>query len=163
MASTVRDIARLAGVSAATVSLVLNNRSGVGQETRLRIFQIARQLNYQLKHSCDLGKLPNKPIRLLWIAKHGHILNNNHQLFVADYVHGLEQEASRHGFKLEISSFEEFSPELIQRSIQDNTLAGLVILGTELDETDSLFFRNLDIRWFLLILSTFISILTMST
>ena len=44
---TIKDIARIARVSPATVSLVLNDRPGVGSDTRYRILRTARELNYQ--------------------------------------------------------------------------------------------------------------------
>lgn len=45
---TSRDVARLAGVSRTTVSLVLNNtpNAGISPETRRRVLEAARQLNY---------------------------------------------------------------------------------------------------------------------
>lgn len=46
-APTLKDIAREAGVSVAAVSKVLNNRTGVGAETRERITRIARDLGYR--------------------------------------------------------------------------------------------------------------------
>ena len=45
--ATIREISDRAGVSIATVSKVLNNKSGVKQETADRILQIADQLNYR--------------------------------------------------------------------------------------------------------------------
>ena len=46
MASTVKDVARLAGVSPTTVSLVMNGKSGISQETRTRVMQAAATLQY---------------------------------------------------------------------------------------------------------------------
>lgn len=42
----IKDIAKLAGVSPATVSFVLNNKKGVGEETRKKILDIIEQVNY---------------------------------------------------------------------------------------------------------------------
>ena len=43
---TIKEIARLANVSSATVSLVLNCKPGVSQETRYRVQTIAKSLHY---------------------------------------------------------------------------------------------------------------------
>lgn len=43
---TIRDIARIAKVSPSTVSLVLNNKKGIGEETRYRVLRIAGELQY---------------------------------------------------------------------------------------------------------------------
>lgn len=61
--ATIKDIAREAGVSAATVSRVLNNdlTLAVSEDTRTRIFAVAEQLDYkpsrlkQLKRDTELG------------------------------------------------------------------------------------------------------------
>jgi len=47
------DIARQSGVSASTVSLVLNNKPGVSQDTRLRVLEIAENLEYPLKPAIE--------------------------------------------------------------------------------------------------------------
>lgn len=44
---TIRDVATAAGVSHQTVSRVLNNRPDVAEDTRVRIWQIIEDLNYQ--------------------------------------------------------------------------------------------------------------------
>lgn len=44
--STIRDIARIAGVSTATVSMVLNDKQGISQETRERVLDVAESVNY---------------------------------------------------------------------------------------------------------------------
>ncbi|WP_439615362.1 SDR family oxidoreductase [Shinella sp.] len=47
MTVTIKDIARRAGVSTATVSKVLNRKdSFIGEETRQRVWALARELNY---------------------------------------------------------------------------------------------------------------------
>lgn len=65
MKVTVKDIARLAGVSTATVSLVLNNKpSRISEETKKKIIEIAREQNYKpnqiavslvTKKTCTIG------------------------------------------------------------------------------------------------------------
>lgn len=50
--ATIKDIAELAGVSAATVSRVLNydDTLNVQDETRKKVFEAADQLEYQVSH-----------------------------------------------------------------------------------------------------------------
>ena len=51
--ATVRDVAREAGVSTATVSYIMNNRSDqkISPETRKKVLQIANLLNYRPSHA----------------------------------------------------------------------------------------------------------------
>lgn len=53
-APTIRDIARLAGVSIATVSRTLNNRGYVAPETRARVLAAASAQNFQLNTSARM-------------------------------------------------------------------------------------------------------------
>ena len=46
MGVRMKDIAEVVGVSPATVSLVLNNKPGAGEELRDRILKTARELGY---------------------------------------------------------------------------------------------------------------------
>nr|MCR4756140.1 LacI family DNA-binding transcriptional regulator [Lachnospiraceae bacterium] len=45
--TTIKEIARLSGVSRGTVDRVLNNRDGVSEETAERVRTIAKQLGYK--------------------------------------------------------------------------------------------------------------------
>ena len=45
---TVKEIAKLANVSPATVSNVLNHRNNVGEETRQRILEICKENGYDI-------------------------------------------------------------------------------------------------------------------
>ncbi|RQD70056.1 MAG: LacI family transcriptional regulator [Halanaerobium sp. MSAO_Bac5] len=47
MQITLKDIARMAGVAESTVSRALNDKKGVGEETKLKILKIAKEHNYR--------------------------------------------------------------------------------------------------------------------
>jgi len=47
MAITLRQVAKLAGVSPATVSRVINSRPGVRPEIRKRVWQVIREHGYE--------------------------------------------------------------------------------------------------------------------
>lgn len=63
MTTTLADLARLAGVSSATVSIALNNKPGVSEATRTRIIQLAH----------DAGYRPNRAGRALRQARTGAV------------------------------------------------------------------------------------------
>ena len=60
---TIKEIARLAGVSTSAVSIVLNNRPGVSENTREKVQEIIRQNNY----------VPNPNSRRLLLDKSDNI------------------------------------------------------------------------------------------
>lgn len=136
MSSTVKNVAKLAGVSATTVSLVMNGKSGISQETRTRVIQAAKTLNYtqRVVHSAKGDALGT--LRFLKIAMHGHTVNRDHNTFISDYIDGMSREASASGYKLEIVSFEGEPVEAIVSSQAGNGVDGLIVLGTELTEQD---------------------------
>lgn len=142
MATTLKEVADAAGVSPATVSLVLNDRPGIGPETRERILEIAARLGYEQRKAKAKGAVRTRAIRFLRIAKHGHIINPNHRVFIADYIDGLERESKTRDFRLELHTIEGFEPELALESLDPEAFEGVVVLGTELDEKDMELFRD---------------------
>jgi DNA-binding LacI/PurR family transcriptional regulator len=135
MGITIRDVAAKAGVSPATVSLVFNNKTGVGEKTREEVFEAAKILGYKIPLE-KKAKKTGGVIRFLKIARHGHILNRNHNVFISDYIEGLEKEASEYGYVLEIRNYEGFHPDLILKELEESTPVGVVVLATELNEED---------------------------
>ncbi len=61
MAVTIRDVARAAGVSITTVSLVLNNKGSITLETRERVRRAARELGYSRRVSGGVIQLLGHP------------------------------------------------------------------------------------------------------
>jgi len=46
MGVTLKDIAECAGVTSATVSMVINNKPNISEATRKKVMKIAKELNY---------------------------------------------------------------------------------------------------------------------
>jgi LacI family transcriptional regulator len=63
--TTIRDVAAACGVSPMTVSLVLNNRGRVSAETRERVLQVVRELDYRPGVSEPNSR--RKPINVLGV------------------------------------------------------------------------------------------------
>lgn len=101
MKVTVRDIAKKAGVSATSVSLVLNNKpQRISEETKDRILNAAKELGYKKKAYQTVRTSNNKKV----IGVIHPDLNN---LFLNQCVGGIEQYASVYGYKLLICDTED--------------------------------------------------------
>lgn len=136
MASTVRDVAARAQVSAATVSLVLNGKGGISKGTRERVWLAAADLGYEARAPRAAETLRLQTVRFLKIAKHGSTVNRDHNTFISDYIDGMSRQAAACGYKLEVVSFEATPMADIVASLSAADLSGVVVLGTELSERD---------------------------
>ncbi|KQN53421.1 LacI family DNA-binding transcriptional regulator [Erwinia sp. Leaf53] len=90
---SIQKIARLAGVSVATVSRVLNNLGTVKPQNRERVLNAIKESNYQ----------PNLLARQLRTARSNMLLvmvSNIANPFCADVVKGIEAEAEKNGYRI---------------------------------------------------------------
>jgi LacI family transcriptional regulator len=132
---TIRDIATAAGVSPATVSLVLNGKGEISGETRARVLEAVAALKYVPRASRGSAE-PGETIRFLKIAKHGHTVNRDHSVFISDYIDGMSAEATRRNYTLEVVSFEGQPITAVAESLAGAPISGVIALGTELSEAD---------------------------
>ena len=114
MRSTVLDIAREAGVSAATVDRVLNNRSGVRERTREIVTETARRLGYIGTPEGVAGDTPGKTMRLDFVLPVGT------NTFIRTLHDQLQQQAAgRAGLDVRITSIEGFNPDKLAATLHD--------------------------------------------
>ncbi|MDR2784479.1 MAG: LacI family DNA-binding transcriptional regulator, partial [Treponema sp.] len=97
------DIAKAAEVSPSAVSLALNNKTGVSTELRQRIITIASKMGY--RNGFPAWTNEHITIKLLKIAKHGHIINERHNAFITEYMEGIETVTKSRKYKLEVAFF----------------------------------------------------------
>jgi LacI family transcriptional regulator len=146
MPTRIIDIAKAADVSPSAVSLALNNKSGVSGEVRDRILGIARTMGYRSVIRQE-GRGAAAGIKLLKIAKHGHIVNERHNAFITEYLEGIEQGAKRRNYKLEVSFFNRTPvEEIVEAELNagiNKKAGGLIVLGTELSAHELSFFTTL--------------------
>ncbi|MFK9095028.1 LacI family DNA-binding transcriptional regulator [Bacillus salipaludis] len=91
MAATIRDVAKLAGVSVATVSRVINQISSVNPDTQKRVKKVMEQLKYEPnKVAQGLASKKTQTIAL--------ILPNISNPFFSDIVRAVEDVAHSNGF-----------------------------------------------------------------
>ncbi len=137
MKITIRDIANRAGVSAAAVSLAINNKPGVSTDTRERVREVAREMGYE-----PLAKMtaadPEMIVRFLKISRHGHTINKNHNYFIDAYLEGISSSASASGTVIEVEAYGSDEPiaNIVKKINESPQITGYLILGTELSESD---------------------------
>jgi DNA-binding LacI/PurR family transcriptional regulator len=141
MAPTIKQIAEIAQVSPATVSLALNNKPGVSPATRERILTIADALRRESATE-SFSPLIKGSVRFVKITKHSHIVNRDHDVFIASYIEGMDKEARRHGYNLEITHITVEQIDDFIGHLNSSSSKGLIILGTELNAHDILAFEN---------------------
>ena len=126
---TVREIAAIAGVSPAAVSLVINNKKGVSAETRRRVQSVMEECGYAPVPS---GKKPQR-FRLMVIKyrAHGTALEEN-QGFVASIIDRIESECRRYAFDLIMCNCQAATAEETIRKLMENPPDGVIMIATEL-------------------------------
>jgi len=124
---TIRDVARLADVSVATVSAVINGKSGVSDKLVQRVRRAMDALDYH----------PNQVARSLKVRQTntiGMMIPDVTNPFFADVMHGVEGEARRNNYSVMFCNADE-DPEL-ERS-QLSMLFSRRVDGVLLAPTDS--------------------------
>ena len=93
---TIKDVAREANVSVATVSRVLNGSGPVSAETQRRIREVAGRLRY-VPHGGARSLITSRTETL------GVLLPDLYGEFFSEVIRGMDETAQRHGFHLIIS------------------------------------------------------------
>ena len=91
--ATMKDVARLAGVSTSTVSHVINNNRFVSQPVRDKIITAVAELNYS--PSAVARSLKAKETRTI-----GMLLTSSNNPFYAEVMRGVEQSCYERGYSL---------------------------------------------------------------
>ncbi|MCK0473370.1 LacI family DNA-binding transcriptional regulator [Halalkalibacter sp. APA_J-10(15)] len=131
------DIAKIASVSKSAVSLALNGKSGVSQETRERILRIAEENGYTLKpFSKGQNNNKSKIFRFVACTHTGIITEQYHsQSFFMELINNIDQSMKSKGYSLIISSInvDSLEQEIVNLEKQQRS-SGIILLGTNLTE-----------------------------
>jgi LacI family transcriptional regulator len=121
------EVAKLAGVSAATVSRVLNNLDVVRDATRDRVMRAVSELNYHPNlHARSLAGGKSRTI--------GMIASNLGNPFFFDIFRTLEADSHAHGYEV-VAAHTGYSPEQLVRSVRlmiGRRVAGLAVIVSEM-------------------------------
>lgn len=141
--SQIKDVAAKAGVSPATVSLVLNNKPGISDETRETVMKAVQELGYTRarKRSAPATKKKVRSVQFVLYKKHGLVVADTP--FFTYLLEGVETQARKHGLNLLISYIDERAGVENQlQNIVDTGCDGILLLATEMEECDLQPFLN---------------------
>jgi len=126
--SSIRDVALAAGVSIATVSRVINNSPEVAPATAAKVREVIRQLGY----------VPNALAQAL-SSKGSHVIGlalpRFHGEFMTWLLHGADEEATRLGYHLMMTTIAKSDDGHARRQIVGSALIdALLVVITEAED-----------------------------
>ncbi|MGB4660684.1 MAG: LacI family DNA-binding transcriptional regulator [Mobilitalea sp.] len=124
MSVTIKDIAKLSGVGISTVSRVMNNSGFASPETKEKVMEAVRELNY----------IPNNNARNLKIGQSKTIVLLAKSItnpFFQKMIHTIEQKVMLRGYKLEIRNVNATGQEMTiaRQELQDRSLCAIILMG----------------------------------
>jgi LacI family transcriptional regulator len=129
---TIKDVARRANVSVATVSRALNGHQHVTDAVRLRVLSVADELRYSPHHAAR--SLSSRRTHTI-----GVVLPDLHGEFFSELMRGIDQVAREHGLHLLVSSYHGHPEEqgAALRAMRGR-VDGLLVMSPYAGETDFL-------------------------
>jgi len=128
MKSTIKDVAKKAGVSIATVSFVINKSKNVSLETKNRVLKAIKSLNYHPSKSA-INLVSGKTGNIGFIVTDDHFLRT--EPFYTRIFLGTEFEARSEGYYILLTSIRaDFNEkDILPRFILNKSVDGIIIAG----------------------------------
>ncbi|HZC38758.1 MAG TPA: LacI family DNA-binding transcriptional regulator, partial [Sphingomicrobium sp.] len=128
--ATIRDVAKRAQLSVATVSRALNGLENVSEQARARIADAVRELAY----------VPHAGARSLSLARSnaiGVVLPDLHGEFFSEIVRGMDREASSRGYLLLLSNMHGRKEQAVTAlHAMRGRVDGLIVMAPHLAEAE---------------------------
>lgn len=130
MALTIKDIAKEAGVSTATVSKVINSKMYVAPDTRDKVLQVMKRLNYTPNASAaNLARKSSRTVLYADCFYKGLPYQNPHMF---DIICGVSHELSRKGYHLSLlnlDSAEKRLEDILEETMRSRIADGIILNG----------------------------------
>ncbi|MGV3488168.1 MAG: LacI family DNA-binding transcriptional regulator [Tuberibacillus sp.] len=138
MKVTISDVAKRAGVSKATVSRVINNKTNVADDVRIRVTHAIKQLGYE--PSGIARSLVSKKTGII-----GLVIPDITNPFFPTVARGVEDAAHHHGYSVMLCNTDN-DPTIETgyiRKLLDHQVEGIILVSTTLDETRREWFQRI--------------------
>ncbi len=132
----IKDIANELNISHATVSLVLNNKPGISEETRQKVLKFVEEKGYSTNLLSKPALKNNRNIRFVIYKKHGQVVSDTP--FFSALMEGIYQETKKEGYNILVSYINEKDnlKTDIERVVAENPADGILLLATEMERSD---------------------------
>lgn len=128
MKPTIKDVGKKAGVSIATVSLVIHNHKRISKLTRLKVKKAIESLNYHPSHSAR-GLVSKKTGNIGFILTEDHFLRS--EPFYTEIFLGAEFEARQYEYYILLTTIpSDFQiGDKLPRYVLESNVDGIIIAG----------------------------------
>ncbi|WP_307337377.1 LacI family DNA-binding transcriptional regulator [Caldalkalibacillus uzonensis] len=125
--TTIKDVAKLAGVSVSTASYALNGKGNVKPETKMKVLEAAKQLNYQKNGlAMDLKKSKTKTIAL--------ILSDLSGPYYSELIKGVQEVTMANGYDLIACSSIGGKDSTAIKFLTEKRVDGVIILAHNISD-----------------------------
>lgn len=135
MSITAKEIAEMLNVSPSAVSLALNGKPGVSDATRELIINAAAKYDYAVPQRQNST---SATCNIRYVIYVGEGLVVNEISFHSIVLQGIEARAKKLGYNVLVSYFYSSHDETEQLNAIFQNTAGIILLGTELDEASGI-------------------------
>lgn len=134
MSITAKELAQKLGLSAAAVSMALNNKPGVSESTRDRVLRTAKEYGYDFSRR-RISEEPKKgSIAFLMYRRHGAVVGDT--MFFSALSDGVTNACHVAGYRMNMQYLHEENCRDELNNLLGTDTKGVILLGTELREED---------------------------
>ena len=132
----IEDVASRLGISKSTVSLAINNKPGISEDTRKKVLETIESLGYVPRKIVKADSKNDNTIKFLtcidtesFIPSHYNISSS----FFTELIHGIEKECDKNSYTLSFSTIplNNFEEHLCKVK-ESNSFNAAILLGTSL-------------------------------
>ncbi|KEI71498.1 LacI family DNA-binding transcriptional regulator [Endozoicomonas elysicola] len=127
MKATIKDVAREAKVSISTVSYAINGNERISEETRKRVLEVAKRLNYVANGNAKM--LKQKKTRAI-----GLFFNSWFGPIYSEIARGIERTVHKMGYDLVACSLYGEEHSTAYKYLRDRMVDGAIVLTNSFDD-----------------------------
>lgn len=140
MSITAKELANQLGLSAAAVSMALNNKPGVSESTRTRVLSAAKEAGFDFGRQRIHEERDKGSIAFLMYRRHGAVVGDT--LFFSSLSEGISNGCQSAGYKMNMHYLREENLRTDLRNLLNTDTRGVILLGTEMRAEDFIRFAD---------------------